>query len=83
MDAFLKQCHLQLVMIQLISKHTVCKNFILLYLGHERADVGKVKPMIVNPCKKPNETFGSFVSNSIGDPYVEPAKYHLRGQSSP
>lgn len=37
--------------------------------------------MTVNPCKKANETFGSFISNSIGDPYVEPAKYHLRSNS--
>jgi hypothetical protein len=54
----------------------------LLYLGHERKDVGKIKSMTVNPCKKANETFGSFVSNSVGDPYVEPAKYHLRGNST-
>jgi len=38
--------------------------------------------MNVNPCKGANETFGSFISNSIGDPYVEPAMYHLRSVSS-
>ncbi len=81
-DAFHTLCRLQLATNQLITKLTVRKDFILLYLGHERKDVGKIKSMTVNPCKKANETFGSFVSNSVGDPYVEPAKYHLRGNST-
>jgi seryl-tRNA synthetase len=36
----------------------------------------------MNSCKKANETFGSLISNSIGDPMIEPAKYHLIGNST-
>lgn len=34
--------------------------------------------MAVSP---PKEQFGKFVSNSIGDPYVDPGKYRLRSRS--
>lgn len=34
--------------------------------------------MSVTPCKAPNQTFGKFISNALGDPYVDPGKYNLR-----
>lgn len=38
--------------------------------------------MVVNPCKNANATFGTFISNSIGDPYVDPGNYKLRTRGS-
>lgn len=38
--------------------------------------------MTVNPSKRANESFGTFISNSIGDPYVDPGKYSLRSSSA-
>jgi len=50
-------------------------------LGKERSEVGRIKSVIVNPCKSANEGFGPLNSNCINNPYVEPGKYHLRGES--
>ena len=44
--------------------------------------MGRVKGMQTNPSRKSNETFGHFISNGIGDPYVDPGKYNLRGSST-
>ena len=38
--------------------------------------------MVVNPCKNSNATFSPLLSNSIGDPYVDPGKYQLRSSGS-
>ena len=45
--------------------------------------MGKVRDMTINPAKGTQETFGKFISNSIGDPFVDPGKYHLRQPSAP
>jgi len=46
------------------------------FLGRERADVGKVKSIVVNPAKGINDTFGPLISNSIDNPYVDPGRYN-------
>lgn len=40
--------------------------------------MGLNKGMSVNPSYKGDRAFGKFESNAIGDPYVDPGKYHLR-----
>ena len=51
---------------------------VTVFAGKERSDVGKIRGVIVNPCKSANESFGPLNSNSTNSPYVEPGKYILR-----
>lgn len=39
--------------------------------------------MTINPCGKPDNTFGKFQSNAIGDPYIEPNHYQMRRGDNP
>ena len=52
-------------------------------IGKEKDEVGKIKPMVNNPCRKSTETFTKFVSNADGDPYVDPGSFtkQLRGST--
>ena len=44
----------------------------------ERNQVGLNKKMSVNQCKGAKETFGTFASNALGDPFIDPGQYNLR-----
>ena len=57
---------------QTYSKTPVC-NWLI---GKERSEVGKVKSIVVNPSKGPNETFGPLISNGVNNPYVDPGRYN-------
>lgn len=49
----------------------------------EHHEVGRTKSVQINPCKSANETFTRFISNSIGDSFVDPGSFNksLRGSS--
>jgi hypothetical protein len=51
-------------------------------LGWEKDQVGKVKKVMVNRAGGCKDTFGKLGSNAIGDPFVDPGKYFLRGSRS-
>lgn len=44
----------------------------------ERHQVGSVKGMTVNPCRKTGDTFEKLKSNALANPYVDPGQYDLR-----
>lgn len=60
----------------LVTKHSV-RQFKITDIGKERSEVGRTKSVVANPCKKASETFGKFVTNAIGDEYIDPGKYNL------
>lgn len=57
-------------------KHIVSVSCVTVLIGRERADVGKIKSMVVNPAKGVSDTFGPLISNSIDNPYVDPGRYN-------
>lgn len=57
------------------TKHTV-RHLNITDIGKERSEVGRTKSVVANPCKKASETFGRFVTNAIGDEYIDPGKYN-------
>ena len=54
----------------------------MIFLGKDAKDCGKVKDMVINPCRRTGDTFTRLASNSIGDPYVDPGQYYLRRANS-
>ena len=44
----------------------------------ERNEVGLNKGMTINQCKGHKETFGTFASNALGDPFQDPGQYIMR-----
>ena len=34
--------------------------------------------MTINGCRGTKETFGKFISNGIGDPYIDAGQYNMR-----
>lgn len=70
------------------TKHTVRSNLsvtvnLLIQIGKERNEVGRIKSVVVNPCRSSKESFTKFITNANGDPYVDPGKFNnqLRGQT--
>ena len=44
--------------------------------------MGRTKKMLNTPAGGTRDTFGKLASNAIGDPFVDPGKYHLRSSRS-
>jgi hypothetical protein len=52
------------------------------FIGREREECGKIKPVVTNPCRGSRDTFEKLKTNAIGDPYVDRGQYYLRKSTS-
>lgn len=71
---FLLQLVTQALTIKLIVSKKIQK--VTVISGKEKSEVGRIKSVVANPCKSANETFTKFITNALGDPYVDPGKYN-------
>ena len=65
-------------MIAPITRKLVGGFVLVINIGKERNEVGKIKQVIINPAGGTKDTFEKLKSNAIGDVFVDPGQYNLR-----